>query len=122
MIKGGNASVYVTDIDRAVTFWTEAVGLPLKTRVGTTWAEIDAGDGLIIGIHQANPPDTVPAGQRGAVNIELKVTEPIEEVVAAMESRGVKFKGPILYYEAVNVASFYDPDWNVIELGQVLKA
>ena len=60
MIKGGNASVYVTDIDRAVTFWTEAVGLPLKTRVGTTWAEIDAGDGLIIGIHQANPRQSAP--------------------------------------------------------------
>lgn len=122
MIRGGNASVYVTDIDRAVDFWTHHVGLPLKTRVGTTWAEIDAGDGLIIGIHQANPPDTVPAGQRGAINIELKVTEPIEDVVAAMESRGVKFTGPILHYEAVNIASFYDPDWNVFHLAQVLSS
>ena len=119
MINGGTASVYVSDIDRAVAFWTDAVGLPLKNRVGTTWAEIDAGNGLIVGLHGANP-DTVAAGTIGAINIELKVTEPMEVVIEAMEQRGVEFTGPIKEYEAVRVASFYDPDRNVIILGQVL--
>ncbi len=122
MINGGNASVYVTDLDRAVAFYTEAVGLKLRNRVGTTWAEIDAGKGLIIGLHLASPPDTVPAGTRGAINIELAVTEPMEEVVEALTQRGVVFTGPIKNYEAVRIASFYDPDRNVIVLGQVLKS
>ncbi len=120
MINGGNASVYVSDMDRAVTFWTDAVGLKLKNRVGTTWAEIDAGNGLIIGLHPGNPPDTATPGAIGAINIELKVTEPMEVVVEALTQRGVEFTGPIKNYEAVRIASFYDPDRNVIVLGQVL--
>lgn len=121
MINGGNASVYVNDMDRAVEFYTQKVGLPLKTRVGTTWAEIDAGAGLVIGLHPANPPETVPAGTRGAINIELKVDEPLEQVIATLESRGVRMTGPIKEYEAVRIASFYDLDDNVIVLGQVLQ-
>ncbi len=122
MINGGNASIYVTDLDRAVRFWTDAVGLKLKNRVGTTWAEIDAGKGLIIGLHLANPPDTVPAGTIGAINIELAVDEPMENVIDALTGRGVEFTGPIKEYEAVRIASFYDPDRNVIVLGQVLQS
>ena len=120
MINGGNASVYVTDMDRAVAFYTDSVGLKLKNRVGTTWAEIDAGKGLIIGLHMAAPPDTVAAGTIGAINIELAVNEPMEVVIETLTQRGVEFTGPIKEYEAVRIASFYDPDRNVIVLGQVL--
>jgi len=119
MIDGGTASVYVSDMDRAVAFYTDAVGLKLRTRVGTTWAEIDAGKGLIIGLHPASP-DTVTPGTRGAINVELKVTEPMEDVIAALTARGVAFDGPILEYQAVRIASFSDPDGNTILLGQQL--
>jgi hypothetical protein len=61
-IRGGNASVYISDMDRAVAFYTEALGLPLRTRIGGEWAEIDAGDGLVIGLHPARPPETPPPG------------------------------------------------------------
>lgn len=122
MINGGTASVYVSDMDRAVEFYTSVVGLELRNRVGTTWAEIDAGDGLIIGLHPAAPPDTVAAGTVGAINIELRVTEPMEVVIDALKQRGAEFTGPIKEYEAVRIASFYDPDRNVIVLGQVLHS
>ena len=122
MINGGTASVYVSDMDRAVAFYTDAVGLKLRNRVGTTWAELDAGKGLIIGLHPASPPDTAAAGTQGAINIELAVTEPLEVVIEALTQRGVEFTGPIKEYEAVRIASFYDPDRNVIVLGQVLHS
>jgi predicted enzyme related to lactoylglutathione lyase len=120
MIHGGNASVYVSDMDRAVAFYTNQVGLRLRNRVGTTWAEIDAGNGLIIGLHPAAPPDTPAAGTPGAINIELAVTEPLEDVLAALSERGVKINGPIKEYDAVRIASFSDPDGNAIVLGQIL--
>jgi predicted enzyme related to lactoylglutathione lyase len=120
LIEGGTASVYVTDMDRAISFYSEQVGLPVKTRVGVEWAEIDAGSGLIIGLHPARPPDTVQAGTLGAINIELRVTEPLEDVVRALSARGVSFNGEILEYENVRLASFSDPDGNVILLAQVL--
>ncbi len=122
MIRGGTASVYVTDMDRAVAFWTDAVGLKLRNRVGATWAEIDAGEGLIIGLHPAAPPATPAAGTPGAINIELRVTEPMETVIAALAARGVVIDGPIKEYEAVRIASFSDPDGNAIVLGQVLHS
>jgi len=117
---GGNASIYVTDIDRAVDFYTATLGFPLKTRVGTEWAEIDAGKGLVLGIHRARPPETVAAGTRGAINIELAVTRSLDEVVSELKARGVAFKGEILNYPAVRIATLFDPDSNEILLGQVL--
>jgi catechol 2,3-dioxygenase-like lactoylglutathione lyase family enzyme len=117
---GGNASIYVTDIDRAVDFFTTNLGFPLKVRVGTEWAEIDAGKGLVLGLHRARPPETVAAGTRGAINIELAVTRPMDDVVAELKARGVSFKGDILNYPAVRIATVLDPDNNEILLGQVL--
>lgn len=119
-IRGGNASVYISDMDRAVAFYTEALGLPLRTRIGGEWAEIDAGDGLVIGLHPARPPETPPPGAAGAINIELRVTKPLEEVVADLGARGVTFNGPILSYENVRLASLSDPDGNALLLAQVL--
>ena len=119
---GGNASIYVTDIDRAVDFFTTKLGFPLKVRVGTEWAEIDAGKGLVIGIHRARPPETVAAGTRGAINIELTVTRPMDDIVAELKTRGVTFKGNILNYPAVRIATLLDPDNNEILLSQVLAA
>lgn len=120
MIKGGNASVYITDMDRAVTFYTGALGLKLKTRIGNEWAEIEAGEGLIIGLHLARPPETVAAGTIGAINIELRVTQKMESVVETLSRRGVTFQGEILNYENVRIASLLDPDSNVIILAEVL--
>jgi predicted enzyme related to lactoylglutathione lyase len=120
-LSGGNASVYVTDIDRAVAFWTEVVGLPLKTRVGTEWAEIDAGRGLVVGLHRARPPETASAGQRGAINIEIAASRPLDQVVAEMQARGARFRGEIVKYEAVWLASLLDSDDNEILLAQVLE-
>ncbi|PSJ36288.1 VOC family protein [Allosphingosinicella deserti] len=119
---GGNASIYVTDMDRAVDFYTRKLGFPLKVRVGTEWAEIDAGKGLVIGIHRARPPETVAAGTRGAINIELAVTRSLDDIVGDLKARGVTFKGEILNYPAVRIATVLDPDNNEILLGQVLDA
>lgn len=117
---GGNASIYVTDIDRAVDFYTNKLGFPIKVRVGTEWAEIDAGKGFVLGIHRARPPETAAAGTRGAINIELAVTRSLDDIVPELEARGVAFKGEILNYPAVRIATVLDPDNNEILLGQVL--
>jgi predicted enzyme related to lactoylglutathione lyase len=121
-ILGGNASVYISDMNRAVAFYTSALGLVLRTRIGGEWAEIDAGKGLVIGLHPARPPVTPAPGVGGAINIELNVTQPLENVVAALQQRGVPFNGPIQNYENVRIASFSDPDGNALMLSQVLHS
>jgi|GEM_PF-229437 len=121
-ISGGNVSIYVSNMDRAVAFYVESLGLALRTRINDEWAELDAGNGLIIGLHPAQPPRTLPAGTRGAINIELRVTKPLEEVVARLEAVGVHFNGPIVSYPNVRLASLSDPDQNELLLAQVLHS
>ena len=43
MISGGNATVYVSDMDAAIRFYTESVGLKLTNRFGRQWATVEAG-------------------------------------------------------------------------------
>lgn len=119
MLSGGNASVYVTDMDRAVRFYVDSLGLRLKVRIANEWAEIDAGEGLVIGLHPAQPSG-VAAGVPGAINIELKATAPLEDVVTTLKRRGVPLVGEIHNYENVRLATVRDPDGNAILLAQIL--
>ncbi len=55
LISGGSPTIFVTDMDRAVRFYTETLGLGLKYRAGDHFAMIDAGGGLTIGLHRRRP-------------------------------------------------------------------
>lgn len=121
MIKGGVASIYVTDMDRAVSFYEDVLGLSLKVRIENEWAELEAGPTLTIGLHLARPPETVAAGAAGAVNVELHVSGTMENAVAALASRGAVLDGEIHDYEHVRIAAVRDPDGNSIVLAQVLS-
>ncbi len=43
MINGGNATIYVSEMDRAVDFYTKALGLSLALRAGDHIAQLKAG-------------------------------------------------------------------------------
>ena len=43
MISGGNATIYVANMDAAVRFYTEVLGLKLTNRFGDRWATIETG-------------------------------------------------------------------------------
>lgn len=118
LISGGSPTVFVSDMNRAVRFYNETLGLKIAYRAGDHFCMIDAGQGFQIGLH---PPATNAAapGTNGAVQIGLNVTKPIEEATAALESRGVKFHGPIVDDKAVKLAFFNDPDGNVLYLCEV---
>jgi catechol 2,3-dioxygenase-like lactoylglutathione lyase family enzyme len=121
MTSGGNVSVYVSNLDRAIDFYTNKLGLALKARIAGEWAEIDAGKGLVVGLHPARPPDTVKAGTIGAINIELAASTSLDDVVAGLAARGVQFAGAIQNYPNVRLVSVKDPDDNAILLAQVLN-
>jgi catechol 2,3-dioxygenase-like lactoylglutathione lyase family enzyme len=119
MINGGNTTIYVRDINVSIRFYTDTLGLALRMRAGNDWAEIDAGPGLIIGLHPSTPHAPAP-GTRGSLAIGFNVTEPIEVVVKKLTTRGVNFHGPIIDDEHVRLAFFADPDGNPVYLAQVL--
>ena len=120
MIQGGNATVFVSDMDRAVHFYTEVLGLELRTRYEDAWAEAVAGD-LVIGLHGQSERAPDP-GTAGAIQIGLLVDGPIEGVVEALGAKGVSFRGPVVDDGAVKLAYFSDPDGNSLYLCEVKTA
>ncbi len=117
MITGATATVFVSDMSNAVKFYTDALGLKLRARYGDHYAEIDAGGGATIGLHPRSPKAPAP-GTPGAIQIGLTVRTPLEPFVAQLQTRGVKFDGPIQEDPPVRLAFFGDPDGNTLYLCQ----
>ncbi len=122
MIHGGVATIFVSQMDRAVSFYTETLGLDLVHRSGDHWASVDAGAGLMLGLHPMSEHGPKP-GVRGSISVGLNVTDPIDEVVATLKGRGVKFRGAIQEDAegGIRLAFFGDPDGNDLYLCEVTK-
>jgi predicted enzyme related to lactoylglutathione lyase len=120
MISGGNATVFVSNMDRAVRFYTETLGLKLTNRFGDHWATVDAGSGLTIGLHPASPKYPAP-GTKGGMMLGMQIDEAIEQVTAQLSEKGVAIKGSIVREESGNFAHLEDPDGNEIYLWEVSR-
>lgn len=117
MISGGNATIYVSDLDRAVKFYTDTLGLKLQFQAGPHFAQIDAGRGMALGLHPTGP-QSPKAGQRGSISVGLAVTDPLDQVVSKLRAKGVVFRGPIVDDKQVRLAFFGDPDGNDLYLSE----
>ena len=117
MIYGGNATVYVSDMDKAVQFYSEVLGLKLTNRFGNHWATVRAGRSLVIGLHPLRTGSPAP-GTRGSVQIGLVLEpdQPIEQFADRLRRHGVDV-GEIIASEAGNYLTFEDPDGNSIYIG-----
>ena len=120
MITGGNATVLVSNMDRAVQFYTQTLGLKLTNRFGDHWATVDAGKGLTIGLHPASPKYPAP-GTKGGMMLGMEVEGSLDSVVARLGEKGVQFKGSIIRDQAGNFIHLEDPDGNEIYLWETVK-
>jgi catechol 2,3-dioxygenase-like lactoylglutathione lyase family enzyme len=120
MVTGGNATVFVSNMDNAVRFYTEVLGLRLTNRFGDHWATVDAGKGLTIGLHPASSKYPAP-GTKGGMMLGLEIGTSIEQAVVRLNGHGVKVGG-IVRNEAGNFTDFEDPDGNPIYLWEVAEA
>jgi len=120
MIKGGNTTIYVSDMDRAVEFYTKTLGLKLRFRQGGHFAQIDGGPGLSLALHPAGPESPRP-GHSGSIMVGFSVTDSIEKEVETLRKRGVHFRGPIKDSDPVKLAFFGDPDGNDLYLCEYCK-
>jgi predicted enzyme related to lactoylglutathione lyase len=119
MITGGNATVFVSNMDAAVQFYTQALGMKLSNRFGDNWATVEAGKKLTIGLHPASSKHPAP-GTKGAMMLGLEIDGSIEDAVARLEEKGVRMKGSIVRSEAGNFVHLEDPDGNEIYLWEVI--
>ncbi|MFN0102679.1 MAG: VOC family protein [Bryobacteraceae bacterium] len=117
MITGGNATVFVSNMDNAVRFYTEVLGLRLTNRFGDHWATVDAGKGLTIGLHPASAKHP-PPGTKGGMMLGLEIGITIERAITRLTGHGVKVGGVIRAPEG-NFVDFEDPDGNPVYLWEV---
>ena len=117
MFAGGNVTVYVSDMDRAVRFYSETLGLKLAYRFDNHWASVEAGRGLTIGLHPASKQ--APAGRKGSMAIGLELSGSIKDAVKALEAKGVRFQGVTNEGKAGAFAGFEDPDGNQLYITEL---
>jgi predicted enzyme related to lactoylglutathione lyase len=103
---------WVSDMDRAVKFYEEVLGLALIRREGSDWAVFDAGR-IRLALHGAVHGRPVEPGGATAV---FEVRD-LDEVREALESGGVEFdphRGEVEGY--ARFATLRDPDGNSLQI------
>jgi len=109
-VKNTNVTIMVSNLDRAIAFYTEILGMELKGRYGDHWADIK-GPGISIGLHPTEKEMT----RSDNLQIALGVSN-IREAIEALRSSGVEVKDNS--EEMVKLATFHDPDGNTLYVVQ----
>ena len=120
MITGGNATVYVSDMNRAVKFYTEVLDLKLVNRYGDDWTTVTAGSSLTIGLHPMSMKSPAP-GKKGGIMLGLEIDEPVDQAVERLKARDVKFVGETQRTGEGNFAHLEDPDGNELYLWETKR-
>jgi catechol 2,3-dioxygenase len=102
---------WVADMDRAVAFYRDVLGLALVRRDGDNWSVFDAG-GRQFALHRAIEGRPLSPGGATAV---FSVND-LDRARASLSERGVEFghEGDVAGY--ARFASFKDPDENTVQL------
>jgi catechol 2,3-dioxygenase-like lactoylglutathione lyase family enzyme len=107
MFSGGNVTVYVSNMDRAVRFYSETLGLKLAYRLGDP-----------IGLHPASSENT--AGRKGSMAIGLQLKGSLRDAVSALKAKGVHFQSDVINEgKAGSFIGFEDPDGNQLYLAEL---
>jgi uncharacterized protein (TIGR00369 family) len=109
-ITSGCATLQVADFDRAISFYTETLGLKLIVRFGDEWACMEAGEGIFIGLTPCSE------GQETGMSVGLCVAEQFDSAVENLRRRGMPIVVQTESGGAVRLAYFADPDQNPLYL------
>ncbi|MET0411180.1 MAG: VOC family protein, partial [Polyangiaceae bacterium] len=110
----------VRDLDRALAFYKDVLGLPLSSH-DRHFAAFDVG-GVRLGLHWSGgePVPHVARDGHGAYaggTVTLKVSD-IQRAAERLASSGVRLLGPISRQRWGSLVPFEDPDGNVLKLFQ----
>jgi predicted enzyme related to lactoylglutathione lyase len=120
MITGGNATVFLTNMDISVRFYVETLKLTQVNRFGDHWAAVRAGSSLTLGLHPKS--EKWPALRtQGSIQIALEIDEPIEPAVQRLTAAGVRFVTAVERTPQGNFIHFEDPDGNALYLWETEK-
>jgi catechol 2,3-dioxygenase-like lactoylglutathione lyase family enzyme len=103
-----NVTLMVADMDRAVRFYTEGLGLELGYRAGNEWAQV-SGPGLTIGLHPAGDHFSHQQAPDGRISIGFQVPK-VDEAITQLRDRGVEITAEIRDGGVDRIVNFVDPD------------
>jgi len=118
MFRSGNVTIYVSNMDRAVRFYNETLGLKLAYRFGDHWASLDAAKGLTIGLHPTSAAASAEE-RKGGPAIGLELSGKIEDAMKTLKERGIHFHTVANEGKAGKFAHFHDPDGNLLYLAEL---
>ena len=105
----------VTDMDKAVAFYRDVLGLKVIGEPGKMWTEFDTGNlALVIGIYGGEP---IPKGKKANVSVGLAVDD-VKSALQHLKSKGVPINMDLQSFDPCFMASISDPDGNEIVIHQ----
>ncbi|MCL6548032.1 MAG: VOC family protein [Alicyclobacillus sp.] len=113
MFRSANVTVRVADLNKAIQFYVETLGLQLQHETDGHFALVEA-PGLAIGLLYVKDEPFDSAGQSGSMSIGFEVDD-LESAVKTLRSRGVEFND-FVEGQAARVAHFHDPEGNTLYL------
>lgn len=99
----------VQDMDRAVDFYRNVLGLNLLFK-GEEWSEFEIG-GQRVALHKSASSPSTPGG--AVVCFEAR---PIEDAIEKLTDQGVRFVQELQVFPYGKSAAFLDPQGNLIGL------
>lgn len=126
MFSIGEINVFVTDLERALRFWSDGLQLDIAEKeqlAHSAYARLDFADGSppirLFASADPWPPGERPAyGTRPMIAFDL-VTADIDAALARLIECGGSKAGEVEVYEGVRCVFVSDPDGNTIELVEV---
>lgn len=109
--EDGLATITVTEMERALQFYTGVLGLRLRDRQGDEWAVVELG-ALRLGLYSgARSP---ARSHSNGISICLYVAGNLEHAIDELQLRGVRFEEVEPDHGVSNIrrAWFADPDGN----------
>lgn len=112
--------IVVENLDKAVQFYTEIVGLKLNSLCKDYgWAELSGPEGGRLGIAVQNPKENIKAGTNAVLTITI---DDIQKGRDELKNKGVRLLGEIMEIPGeVKLQTFLDIDGNMAQLVEKLS-
>jgi catechol 2,3-dioxygenase-like lactoylglutathione lyase family enzyme len=123
--KFAHVRYQVTDVDRAIAFYTEKLGFTLESHVGSAFASVSRGKlRLILGGPGSSGARPMPDGREqtpGGWNRILIYVGDLDAEIARLKPEGVRFRNDVEAGPGGRQIQIEDPDGNPIELHEAPK-
>jgi catechol 2,3-dioxygenase-like lactoylglutathione lyase family enzyme len=110
----------IQDVDRAIAFYTQALGFQLTQKSGPMFATVSRGDlHLLLSGPGSSGSRAMPDGRRqepGGWNRIVVYVEGIDATIAALKTAGARFRNDLEVGPGGKQIQVEDPDGNPIEL------